>query len=161
MFDESREQQTERTYSTPPPIPDEQLVLVYKIWRRKHESKFIPKDYLGAAKWWLEHQEPQGHNEEPQLDRDKKGEPHWKSPYIERVCATWLTFLAFSDPQKAYVIQHIESGVPYRGDDIKFYQQVVEESAKMLEAQATPETWEKYITDGFAAMTKAVKGMQA
>jgi hypothetical protein len=151
----------EAQYATPPPIAEEQLVLIYKVWRRRHESKFIPHDFLGAAKFWLEHQEGPGPNEQATPERDKKGEQHWKVPFNERVAATWLTFLAFSEPQKAFVIQHIESGVPYRGDDIKFYKMVVEESAKMLEAQATPETWEKYITDGFAAMTKAVKGMQA
>jgi hypothetical protein len=150
----------ERTYDSQPPIADEQLVLIYKIWRRRHESKYIPKDYLAAAKWWLEHQEPQGRNEVPQMDHDKKGAPHWKVPFIERVAATWLTFLAFSEPQKAYVIQHIESGVPYRGDDISFYQAVVEESPKMLEAKASPEAWEKYITEAFAGMTKAIKGLR-
>ena len=151
----------ERTYDSPPPIADEQLVLVYKIWRRQHESKHIPKDFLGAAKWWLEHQEPQGRNEQPQLSHDKKGEASWTVPFNQRVAATWLTFLAFSEPQKAFVIQHIESGIPYRGDDIDFYKMVVEESAKMLEAQATPETWDKYTTDAFAAMRRAVRGMKA
>jgi hypothetical protein len=161
MFDDHKDKQPERTYDSPPPIADEQLVLIYKIWRRRHESKYIPKDFLAAAAWWLDHQEPQGRNETPQLEHDKKGAPHWKVPFIERVAATWLTFLAFSEPQKAFVVQHIESGIPYRGDDMKFYQEVVKESAKMLEAQATPETWEKYVNDGFASMRKAIKGMQA
>lgn len=151
----------DRTFETKPPIADEQLTLIYRIWRRRHESKHIPRGFLEGARWWLEHQEPQGKNEVPQLEHDKKGVPSWKTPFIERVAATWLTFLAFTDPQKAYVIQYIESGIPYRGDDIKFYQMVVEESAKMVEAQATPETWDKYVNDAFRSMSKAIKGMQA
>ncbi len=151
----------DRTYATAPPIPNAQLVLVYKIWRRRHDSKHIPRDFLEAAIWWLNHQEGQRPNEQPQLEHDKKGVASWKVPFTERVSATWLTFLSFSEPQKAFVIQHIESGIPYRGDDIKFYKMVVEESANMIEAQATPATWEKYVSDGFASMHKAIKGMKA
>jgi hypothetical protein len=161
MFDDPQQRNDDRTYETAPPVADSQLVLVYKIWRRRHNSEIIPRDYLAAARWWLEHQEPQGRNEQPQLEHDKKGVANWKTPFIERVSATWLTFLSFSEPVKVYIIGNIERGIPYRGDDIKFYKMVVEESAKMLEAQATPELWDAYVTEGFAKMTKAIKGMQA
>jgi hypothetical protein len=114
----------ERTYNTRPPIPDEFLVRVYKRWRMNHESKHIPKDYLEAARWWLAHQESCSHNETPVVGYDSKGNQHWTTPYIERVVASWRKFLSLSEVEKAFVIDRIGNGIPYRGDDIEFYKEV-------------------------------------
>jgi hypothetical protein len=123
----------ERTYNTRPPDPEAALVKVYKRWRMKHSSNQIPKDFLLGAKFWLEHQEPQKENELPVAANDSKGNQHWTTPHIERVVAAFRKFLNFNETEKAFIIHHIDHGIPYRGDDLEFYKQVVEQSKVMQE----------------------------
>ncbi len=127
MFDDKQKRE-ERTYNTAPPDPEEALVKVYKRWRMKNSSDQIPKDFKLAAKFWLEHQEPQKENETPMAANDSKGNQHWTTPHIERVVASLRVFLRFSEPEKAFIIHHIDAGVAYRGDDLKFYQKVIEQA---------------------------------
>lgn len=123
--------ETEKTYNTKPPVPEEFLVRVYKRWRMKHSSEHIPKNYLEAAQWWVEHQEPQKSHERPMVGYDSKGNQHWTTPYISRIVATLRVFLGLSEPEKAFVIQHIEAGVPWRGDSIPFYKEVIKNTDVM------------------------------
>ena len=126
--DKKKKASQERTYNTKPPVATEFLVKTYKRWRMKHESVHIPKDFLGAANWWIEHQEPAFPNETPMATNDSKGNQFWTTPYIERVVAAFRKFLNFNETEKAYVIHHIEHGVAYRGDHLDFYKKVVEQS---------------------------------
>jgi hypothetical protein len=121
----------ERTYNTRPPDPVEALVKVYRQWRRKHSSDQIPKDFLAAAKFWLEHQEPQKENEQPVAMNDNKGNQHWTTPHIERMVAAFRVFLDLNETEKAYIIHHIEHGIVYRGDDMEFFKRLVEQHEVM------------------------------
>lgn len=119
----------ERTYNTQPPNPEEALVKTYRRWRMKNSSDQIPKDFQLAAKWWLEHQEPVKENEQPVATNDHKGNQHWTTPFIDRVVSAFRVFLRFSEPEKAFIIHHIDLGVAYRGDDLKYYKLVIEQAA--------------------------------
>jgi len=90
----------ERTYNTRPPVPEEFLIKVYKRWRMRHDSAHIPKDFQSAAKFWLEHQEPQKPNETPMAANDSKGNQHWTTPHIERVVAALRTFRGSMKPRR-------------------------------------------------------------
>ncbi len=130
MYENKKKQSADedRTYNTKPPIAEEFLVKTYKRWRMKNESAHIPKEYLAAAKWWIEHQEPQTENDQPVVAYNSKGGQSWTTPYIERVVASFRKFLQFNEAEKAYIIHHIGKGVAYRGDRLDFYQKVVEQA---------------------------------
>ncbi len=129
MYEDKKKRTEERTYNTRPPDPVEALVQVYKRWRMKNSSDHIPKDFRLAAKFWLEHQEPQKENETPMAANDSKGNQHWTTPHIERVVASLRVFLRFNEIEKAFVIHHIEAGIAYRGDRLDFYKLVIEQAA--------------------------------
>lgn len=151
----------EQQYTTKPPVPEEDLVTIYRAWRQTSDSVHIPRDFLQAARWWIAHQEPRRSTEGAEAAYNRQGEQTWRDPYLDRIVATWRIFLIdLTEIQKAFVIQGIESGnTPFRGDSFKFYKMVVEEQAKMDKIIADGQK-DKYIDDVFIAMHKAVKGMQ-
>ncbi len=135
----------ERTYNTKPPVPEEFLVRAYKRWRMKNESTHIPKDYLQAARWWIDHQEPGHPGETPYASSDSKGNQFWNTPYIDRLVASFRVFLKLSEPGKAFVVDAIENrNTPYRGDDIEFFKMVVEQQGVM---DADPEAYKEKHAD--------------
>jgi len=130
MFDEKKDK-NERTYNTKPPVPEEFLIRVYKRWRMKHSSSHIPHEYLSAAHWWMAHQEVATQAERPTVGSDSKGNQFWTTPYIDRVVANFRKFLSLDETHKAFVIEKIESGIPWRGDDMDMFLMICREEEKM------------------------------
>jgi len=122
---------SERTYTTKAPLPEEFLIRVYKQWRVKHSSQHIPQAYLDAALWWLAHQERPSTQEQPTIGSDSKGNQFWTTPYIDRVVGNFRKFLSLDETHKAFVIDKIKAGIPYRGDDIDMFMLICREEEKM------------------------------
>jgi len=117
-----------------PPLAEEVLIRILKSWRaRRGYSKHIPSDNLQAAKWWMAHQEERAVGDAPKQRIDKNGEVSgWDTPYHDRLAYNLRKFLSLPEPEKAYVIHNIETGIPWRGDNTDFYKMVVAEHQKML-----------------------------
>ncbi len=99
-----------------------------------HKSKHIPERPFDAAHWWTDHQEPANEYNERLEPITKNGELiGWKTPYHDKLVSTLRIFLTLSEPHKAFVIDNIQSGIPWRGDDIKFYTGVCAEAEKMAQ----------------------------
>ena len=109
------------------PLVVDQLAGIF----RGKSSRHIPDGEFHAAQWWVDHQEPADNYREAAEPITKGGEVHWKTPYHDRLCYTANQFLRLKEPEKAFVIHGIENGVPWRGDEIKFYKMVCEETELM------------------------------
>lgn len=118
-----------------PPAAEERLVQIYTWWREKHRSEHIPLQPLEAARWWIDRQEaPNEWAERPERTYDKRGNfSGWRTPYHDRVASNFRLFLALNEPQKAFVLDHIEQGIPWRGDSIERFKLIVAEHFKMME----------------------------
>ncbi len=123
--------ENERTYTSKPPSSEELLIKIYKRWRMKHSSAHIPQQYLDAAYWWVAHQEQPFHMEHPQHNTDSKGNEFWRTPYIDRIAANFRIFLSLDETHKAFVVEKIESGIPWRGDDMDMFLMICDEAEKM------------------------------
>ena len=121
----------ERTYTNKPPAPEECIIAIYKKWRFKHSSAHIPHQHFDAAYWWIAHQENPGHMEHPQHNTDSKGNEFWRVPYIDRIAANFRIFLSLDETHKSFVVEKIESGIPWRGDDMDMFMMVCREEEKM------------------------------
>ena len=125
-------QPSERTYTTRPPNAEEVLVRVYTQWRITH--KYTPEGItspLDMAYWWISHQEPASGQEGPRPSTDAKGNQFWTVPYIDRLTCNFRKFLALPDVHKAFVVDKIKSGIPWRGDDMDSFLIICAEEEKM------------------------------
>lgn len=133
------------------PTPEEVIDQYLKV-KNPRIPKGAPADGFQFARWWMAHQAPADNFSEAATPPTVKGGT-WETPYHDRLIYTLRRFLRLKTVQQVYVIEHIEQGIPWKGDDISFYTQIVEEQAKMAVNR------EQYIEDGFKKMRKALKGM--
>lgn len=116
--------------SSPPKAVD---VLAQIIEHQRKKSDYMPPRPFDAAHWWIDHQEPADEfldRVERIIGKDGK-HAGWKTPYIDRMVSTLRIFLALNEPKKAYVIQQIERGIPWRGDSMEMFLLIVAEEEKM------------------------------
>ena len=135
------------------PTPEE-VIADYLEHSKRSPPKGAPSDPWQFAKWWMAHQIPPDDFAEAPTPPVVKG-GSWETPYHDRLMYTLKKFLRLKRIHQLYIIENVEKGVPWKGDDISFYTRVVEENIKM---QANRE---QYIDDGFGKMTRALRGMQA
>jgi len=132
MVKEFHRPEQERTFATKPPNPIDALAYIYRAWRQTCHSEHIPRDYNGAAQWWIDHQEPRGNQEILSQETTPKGEKVWKDPFIVRLVVNFRIFLtSFSDIEKSYIVNKIEGGIPWRGDDLEFFKMICEQEEVM------------------------------
>ena len=141
---------------TPPeskecPTPEAVIEQFLKITKYRKPS-MIPADPFQAARYWMAHQCPADDFTEGATPPNSKGGT-WATPYHDRLIYALRKFLKLKAVQQLHVIDHIEKGIPWKGEDFDFYLLVVDETIKMNVNK------EKYIDDGFEAMHKALKGM--
>lgn len=134
------------------PTPEE-VIDQYLKQKNPRIPDGMPSDGFQAARWWMARQAPGDRFTESASPPVKKGGT-WTTPYHDRLIYTLKKFLKLKRVQQVFVIEHIEKGIPWRGDDMDKYTQYVEEHAKMLEDK------EKYVDDGFKQMHKVLRGMQ-
>ena len=142
-----------------PPTPEQEIEKILKrhskLGRRK--PKMMPADPFQAARWWMAHQEqPDEYREAVQ----KLGNNRYETPYHDRLCRTLRKFLRLKHIHQLYIVESIDRGIPWRGDDIDFFTDVVKEHDKMQAAIAAGKK-DEYITEGFRKMRQTLRGMQA
>lgn len=117
-----------------PPAAEERLVTMYQHWRDRHKSEHIPDKPLDAARWWLTKQEPPVEGlERPEREHNKRGDfTGWRTPYHDRVAGNFRIFLSLSETEKAFIIHHVDQGIPWRGDPMPFYKNIIEQHFEML-----------------------------
>jgi len=118
-----------------PAEPTARLVEIYARWTGTHHTEYMPAKPLEAATWWVDHQDPWNKiQERPERQNDKRGNfSGWLTPYHDRVAATLKIFLELSEPEKCFVVENIERGIPWRGDPIYLYKAIIEEHEKMAQ----------------------------
>jgi hypothetical protein len=112
----------------PPDIID---VLSKVLMRTRHKPKMFPVDPRAAASYWINHQEP-AHEFTEAVQRIEQGDKSfWRTPYHDRISGTLKIFLSLQPIHQTFVIEHIERGIPWRGDSVEMFNSVVTETQKM------------------------------
>ena len=103
--------------------------LAYKIgsFRRSLEVRDIPwpseipLDPLGAARWWVEQQQPAHRDERPQLVNcaQQDGGQRWQTPYLNRLVDTLQTYIQLPDDEREMILAARADNVWWRGDEVK------------------------------------------
>ena len=131
-FDGADRQNTGPTTRTPPPRAEAALQEIIRRYTKagKRIPSVFPHSIHEAALYWMRHQEPESQRDRPEwiwkTGSDAGGE--WLTPYVDRVVETLHKFLGLPPAQQEFVIQNINAGYPYRGDSIKFYQEVIKQT---------------------------------
>lgn len=133
------------------PTPEAVIEQYLKITKFRKPG-MLPADPFQAARYWMAHQCQADDFTEGATPPLSKGGP-WGTPYHDRLLYTLRKFLRLKAVQQVYVIEHIEKGIPWKGEDFTFYLVVVDETIKM---KGDPK---QYIEDGFVTMARAAKGM--
>ena len=117
-----------------PDAPRIDAVLIALLEKRKRKPKMFPANLLEASKYWQSIQEPPNEERERvewQSAPKAKDGGFWRCPYIDRLKFTLQKFLILDSPRQFFVIENIEKGCVWRGDDISFFKRVIEEHEKM------------------------------
>jgi len=115
---------------SPPNVIDMLMAILYKAKAKPQE---FPVDPTSAARFWLAHQEPANDHSEAVTPITDNGEVvGWKTPYHDRVCANLKKFLLQKNIHRMFILKHIEAGIPWRGDSLKMYAEIVRETEIMM-----------------------------
>ena len=107
----------------------------------------MPKEFLEAANWWVDHQEQPTESDTPVKRTDKNGDvTGWDTPYIDRLSFNLHRFITLPHIQQVYVVEKIEDGIPWRGDGMMMYKEIVIEAEKMALDK------DKYIDNAFRVL---------
>lgn len=112
--------------------PDVVEVLAKIMMARRVKPKMFPVDPRAAASYWINHQEPPHEFTEAVQKIEQGDKSYWRTPYHDRLTETLKIFLSLKSPQQVFVIEHIERGIPWRGDSVEMFKSVVTESQKFL-----------------------------
>lgn len=125
MFEDKKTRDTAPT--GPPKVIDSLTSVISQI--RGHRPKMMPRDNIAAAQFWIDHQEPADERRErPEMQTSRDGKPSWKCPYHARLIGSQRQFWAMDNLHQAWIIETIERGIPYRGDTIEQFKQVIEQA---------------------------------
>lgn len=150
----SEEDQPYQSNKCPTP---EAVIDQYLKQQNPRIPKGAPPDPFQFARWWMAHQEEGDRFTEAASPPATKG-GEWKTPYHDRLVYTLKKFVRLSAVQQVFVIEYVEKGLPWRGDDIEDYRRYVEEWQIMQDEIAAGHR-EKFIDDAFKKMHKAVRSM--
>ena len=114
------------------PSPTDDLMRILRHWSDsgKRKPTMFPSTLQKAAEYWMEHQEPPiDYAEDMQKIISPKGEHvGWETPYADRVCRTLRKFLRQKKIHQLFIIEAIERGIPWRGDEIGIFTEIVKEA---------------------------------
>lgn len=120
----------------PMPDPVEALMKILKRWSDagKAKPKMFPGTVQAAAEYWVSRQEPPiDYKEDMVKITDPRGvHIGWETPYADRVCRTLKKFLRQKHIHQLFIIEAIERGIPWRGDDMRMFTEIVKEADQML-----------------------------
>jgi len=121
-----RPKHQQHEFNDKPPLPEERLVQILQV----RKSKTLPISPLDAAHFWMDHQE----QPDEYSDRIEKividGKQGWKTPYHDRIAHNLNLFLSLPDVHQFFVLENCKR-VPWRGDSIDFYVDVIDEEKIM------------------------------
>lgn len=119
-----------------PPVTLETLsTFLAGIRRSRKLPQVMPQEPYSAATWWMNHQEKpiSTFAEAPEPIHDKDGNlSGWRTPYTDRLIYNLRVFLGMNTKQQAWIVKHIENGIPWRGDSILMYAKIIEHHGEML-----------------------------
>ena len=133
------------------PTPEAVIEQFLKVTKYRKPGMF-PPDLFQCARYWMARQAPADNFTEGATPPTSKGGT-WTTPYHDRLIYALRRFLKMKSIHQLYVIEHIEKGIPWKGEPIEFYTDVVNEALKMARNK------EKYIDEGFKTMHRALKGI--
>lgn len=113
----------------PPQVID---VLADICQHARRKPVMFPSDPRAAASYWINHQEPPNESTERPRQIKQKDKVFWQTPYHDRLAANLRTFLQFKKIHQLFVIEAIERGIPWRGDSVEFFADIIRETDKML-----------------------------
>jgi len=113
--------------------------------------KMAPADPFQFARWWMAHQAPPDNFTE---GAQVLGDGRWNTPYHDRLMYTLKRFLNLKSVHQIFVIEQIERGTAWKGDDIDRFQAYCEEFGKMSKTDKN-----QYIENAFKQMKKTLRGM--
>jgi hypothetical protein len=99
----------------------------------KSRPKMFPGTVREAAQYWIGHQPPPDDYREGVKKIIKNEElVGYETPYHDRLARTLCRFLVQKHIHQLFIIEAIERGIPWRGDEIGIYTEIVKEADKML-----------------------------
>ena len=140
---------TEPTIETiTPPDPVNVLMGVLQKSNQRKPTMF-PAEPRAAAIYWISHQEEADeYNERLVAIKNNQEVTGWKTPYHDRLTSTLKKFLSLKPIHQTFVIEKVESGIPWRGDDIPMFTEIVREHEKMNQDK------QPYIDNAFEVLKK-------
>ena len=92
------------------------------------KPKMFPRTLREAAQYWIDHQEEPDDYKEAVTELTKNGElTGYDTPYHDRLVRTLRIFLMLSDIHQAFVIDCVEKGMAYRGEDMRIYPEIAKQ----------------------------------
>ena len=121
----------EKKPSAKPPNPIDVLLPILRGCKRR--PSMFPQDPTTAAKFWIAKQEPPNEfTEAIRQESRKDGSKYFITPYHDRLAANLKTFVQLQHIHQVFVIDAIDRGIPWRGDDIHKFTKTVEQHNEML-----------------------------
>jgi len=120
------------TFDRPPP-PEVLGQVVDHLGKLRHLPDCFRGRRLESAQWFVDLLEPPGPMEKTEWVTNSKDGGGWKSPYADRVISCLRIFLGMGATHQAYVVDGVQSGVPWRGDKIDMYIEIRKQTAVMNE----------------------------
>ncbi len=119
-----------------PPQVESALAAVLRWYTRKHRlPDCMPQEPGDAVRWWIGMQEQPFENVEKPTQVNvtgKSGAVRWYSPYVERVVGNLVKFIVeLNEKDRRYVVAAQQEGIYWRGDPMKFFYKIVEETERL------------------------------
>ena len=103
-------------------------LLINHSKKGRRKPKMFPQDLDTAAQYWIAHQRaPDDYSEAMTEIRDNHEVIGYNAPYIDRLVRTLRQFLNLSDIHQAFVIDCIDRGMEYRGEDMRIYTEIAKQ----------------------------------
>ena len=94
----------------------------------------FPAENRAAAKYWLKRQPEERRNERPRAKLDNNVIVGFDTPYEDRLVSALWEFIRLTPPERDFVILNIERGIPWKGEPLTLYRQIVEEAENFRSA---------------------------
>ena len=114
-----------------PPLVETEINSLLASWAERNSlPECIPRSLVDE--WWLNMMEPPQPEETPRQVPLNSGEgSRWVCPYHSRILYTLSIFLRLSVSDQRIVVAAREDGIFWRGDTIKFFMLVIDETQRM------------------------------
>lgn len=103
-------------------------ILNHHATKGRRKPKMFPSNVGDAAKFWIDHQPPPDDFSEAMTPIYKNDDlVGYDAPYHDRVIKTLRVFLGLKDIHQVFVIDCIDKGMTYRGEDMQMYTEIAKQ----------------------------------